>query len=97
MKSLATAQGAVEASIKARKELISGLEKLVEKNKEKLAEEETTATDLSTRKEGVEVKKREVEDGIITVQRMDGRRVDRVKFIPTAVPAGSAAEGGDRR
>jgi hypothetical protein len=28
------------------------------------------------------------------VQRMDGRRVDRVRFIPRPMPAG--AEGGER-
>lgn len=45
----------------------------------------------------------EVEDGTIEVQRMDGRRVDRVKFIPTPLPAGAAdavssgGEGGERR
>ena len=65
MKNLATAQGAVEASIAARKELLSGLEKLVESHRGKLAEDETTATDLGTRREGVEAKKREVEDGIM--------------------------------
>jgi CBS domain containing-hemolysin-like protein len=42
----------------------------------------------------------EVEDGTIEVQRMVGRRVERVRFIPTPLPgaAGSAAtEGGERR
>ncbi|MDN3496385.1 hemolysin family protein [Planococcus sp. APC 4015] len=41
----------------------------------------------------------EVEDGTIEVQRMDGRRVDRVKFTPTAAPAaaGVSATGGERR
>jgi len=41
----------------------------------------------------------EIEDGVIEVQRMDGRRVDRVKFIPAPMPAdGSAAvEGGETR
>ncbi|MDF2579787.1 MAG: hypothetical protein K0S49_1366, partial [Microbacterium sp.] len=28
----------------------------------------------------------EIEDGTLTVQRMDGRRVDRVLFEPTPVP-----------
>jgi CBS domain containing-hemolysin-like protein len=44
----------------------------------------------------------EIEDGTIEVQRMDGRRVDRVKFVPTPLPAGAAdalsgREGGERR
>ena len=43
----------------------------------------------------------ETEDGTIEVQRMDGRRVDRVKFTPTSVPEAAdhlvAPEGGGRR
>ncbi|GAB2696963.1 hemolysin family protein [Microbacterium marinum] len=39
----------------------------------------------------------QIEDGTIAVQRMDGRRVDRVKFVPVPVPAGAEVEGGDRR
>lgn len=40
----------------------------------------------------------ELEDGTIEVQRMDGRRVDRVRFTPTPMPHDSAAtEGGERR
>ncbi|MEV4687708.1 hemolysin family protein [Microbacterium sp. LWH3-1.2] len=39
----------------------------------------------------------EIEDGTIEVQRMDGRRVDRVRFRPTPMPHDDAAEGGDRR
>ncbi|MGU3645521.1 hemolysin family protein [Microbacterium sp. C23T] len=39
----------------------------------------------------------EIEDGTIEVQRMDGRRVDRVKFTPTPMPHEDATEGGDRR
>lgn len=39
----------------------------------------------------------EIEDGTIEVQRMDGRRVDRVRFTPTPMPHEDAAEGGDRR
>ncbi|MFV0375396.1 hemolysin family protein [Microbacterium sp.] len=33
----------------------------------------------------------DIEDGTLSVQRMDGRRVDRVKFVPRALP--DAAEG----
>ena len=40
----------------------------------------------------------EVEDGSLEVQRMDGRRVDRVRFTPAPMPAdgASAPEGGGR-
>ncbi|WP_065569925.1 hemolysin family protein [Microbacterium oleivorans] len=38
-----------------------------------------------------------LDDGTITVQRMDGRRVDRVKFVPAPVPVGAETEGGERR
>lgn len=39
----------------------------------------------------------QLEEGVIEVQRMEGRRVDRVRFTPVAVPVASAAEGGERR
>jgi CBS domain containing-hemolysin-like protein len=43
----------------------------------------------------------EVEDGTIEVQRMDGRRVDRVRFVPTPLPEAAeeaaTTEGGERR
>ena len=40
----------------------------------------------------------EIEDGSIEVQRMDARRVDRVRFTPTPMPHDEATtEGGDRR
>ncbi len=40
----------------------------------------------------------EVEDGTLEVQRMDGRRVDRVRFTPAPMPNDPApAEGGERR
>ncbi|MHC2999287.1 hemolysin family protein [Microbacterium sp. HJ5] len=40
----------------------------------------------------------EIEDGTIEVQRMDGRRVDRVRFTSTPMPHEEAAtEGGERR
>ena len=35
----------------------------------------------------------EVEDGSLEVQRMDGRRVDRVRFTPVPMPEG--AQAGD--
>jgi CBS domain containing-hemolysin-like protein len=39
----------------------------------------------------------EIEDGTLEVQRMEGRRVDRVRFVPTPMPHEAATEGGDRR
>ena len=40
----------------------------------------------------------DIEDGTIEVQRMDGRRVDRVRFTPTPMPHDAAAnEGGESR
>ena len=39
----------------------------------------------------------EIEDGTLDVQRMDGRRVDRVRFTHTAMPEEhTAAQGGER-
>ena len=38
----------------------------------------------------------EVEDGTLAVQRMDGRRVDRVRFTPTPPPDAADEEGGER-
>jgi CBS domain containing-hemolysin-like protein len=38
----------------------------------------------------------EVEDGTLAVQRMDGRRVDRVRFTPTPMPETAGDEGGER-
>ena len=39
----------------------------------------------------------ELEDGTLEVQRLDGRRVDRVKFTPRPLPEGADAEGGEPR
>jgi len=39
----------------------------------------------------------ELEDGTIEVQRMEGRRVDRVRFTPTPMPHEEPTEGGERR
>ena len=39
----------------------------------------------------------ELEDGTLEVARMDGRRVDRVRFTPHPVPEGAEIEGGERR
>ncbi|MCJ1380550.1 hypothetical protein MMC17_003658 [Xylographa soralifera] len=65
LKSLANAEGAVLESIKARQDLIGGLEKLLESNRAALTSEETHHQELVTRKTTVEAKKRDVEDGIM--------------------------------
>ncbi|MCT9818705.1 hemolysin family protein [Microbacterium sp. W1N] len=39
----------------------------------------------------------DLEDGTLTVQRMDGRRVDRVKFVAHPLPEGAGVEGGEQR
>lgn len=65
MKSLASAEGAVSESIKARKALLEGLEKLLEANKASLRSEESQHYELTSRKTTIEAKKREVEDGIM--------------------------------
>ena len=65
LRSLATAEGAVSESIKARQDLIKGLEKLLEANRAALAGEEIQHQELEERKSTVEAKKRDVEDGIM--------------------------------
>ena len=65
LKSLANAEGAVSESIKARLELIGGLEKLLETNRAALSLEQAQHEELSSRRTVVEAKKRDVEDGIM--------------------------------
>jgi regulator of Ty1 transposition protein 103 len=76
LKNLASAEGAVNDSIKARNELIAGLEKLLESNKAKLSEEQTTSADLSSRRTAIETKKKEVEDGIMRGLSADSSAVN---------------------
>lgn len=65
MKNLAEAQGAVEASINARRDLVAGLERLVESNKARLSNDEATARDMSEKWENINVKRKDVEDAIM--------------------------------
>jgi regulator of Ty1 transposition protein 103 len=65
MKSLTNAESSVAESVKARKALIEGLEKILETNRAQLAKDEETYLNLSSRKTSTEAKKREVEDGIM--------------------------------
>ena len=65
VKALATAEGAVEASITTRKELLTELEKLVEKNRTELAEKEPLLSSLKGSKDRIEAMKKDVEDYIM--------------------------------
>ncbi|KAF2759197.1 DUF618-domain-containing protein [Pseudovirgaria hyperparasitica] len=65
LKTLANAEGAVAQSIKCRRTLIEGLEKLLATNRTALSTEETYHYELSSKKTTIEAKKREVEDGIM--------------------------------
>ena len=65
LKSLATAEGAVSESIKARRALIVGLEGILETNRSTLAKEEAQHVEFSSRKGIIEAKKRDVEDNIM--------------------------------
>ncbi len=90
MKSLAAAESSVSASIKARKDLIADLERILEINKSALAKDEETLTELEGRKAATEAKKREVEDAIIRGLSSSEQRQ------PTDVPAtGTISEAGN--
>jgi regulator of Ty1 transposition protein 103 len=65
LKALATAEGAVNDSIKARRSLIGELEKLLNVNRSMLARDESKQLELSRQKTDTEIKKREVEDDIM--------------------------------
>lgn len=65
LKNLANAEGAVSESIKARRRLIAGLESIIETNRAALVSEEAQKETLMTRKNVIEAKKRDVEDGIM--------------------------------
>ena len=67
-KDLMAAQSAVEASIRARKEMLASLEKLIESHHARLSEDETTASDISTKIEGIESTIKDVEDSIMRGQ-----------------------------
>ncbi|KAI9879784.1 MAG: hypothetical protein M1830_007226 [Pleopsidium flavum] len=65
LKALANAEGAVSESIKARRALIEGLEKVLETNRTALNGERSQHFELVDRKTTMEAKKREVEDAIM--------------------------------
>ncbi|KAG9243597.1 RNA polymerase II-binding domain-containing protein [Calycina marina] len=65
LKTLVSAEVKVADCIKARKSLIEGLEKMLSSNQATLLHEEAQLKELSTRKDEIDAKKREVEDGIL--------------------------------
>lgn len=64
LKSLATAESSVSESIKARKALVSELEKILDYNRTSLTNDETTLADLQSRKTAMDNQRRDVEDSI---------------------------------
>ncbi|ORX96847.1 RNA polymerase II-binding domain-domain-containing protein [Clohesyomyces aquaticus] len=80
---LATAEYAVSESIKARQSLISGLEKLLETNKSKLATEETQKSDLAARKVAVEGRRAEVERALLA--NLSASETQAISKAPLAV------------
>ncbi|KAK8205031.1 RNA polymerase II-binding domain-containing protein [Phyllosticta capitalensis] len=65
LKNLATAEGAVAETLKARRELIGELEKMLTTNKAALTTDEEKHEELRARRQNIENKKREVEDNIM--------------------------------
>lgn len=65
LKTLATAEGAVAECVKARKELIGALERLLDTNKASLEAEEKQLAELEGRKAAIDQKKQDVEMAIM--------------------------------
>jgi regulator of Ty1 transposition protein 103 len=84
VKKLATAEGAVAESIKARRALISGLEKLLETNKAKLSSEEGVIASLNARKLAIDGRKSEVEDGILKGLPVEDQQAISAAPLPVA-------------
>lgn len=83
VKKLAVAEGAVAESIKARRALIAGLEDLLATSKSKLEADSAQASDLKTRKDAIESRKREVEDAIL--QGLSAIETNRISAAPLPV------------
>lgn len=65
LRTLASAENAVAERVKARQTLVTGLEKLLESNRQELEKDQATVTQLSTRKIEIEEKKQQVELAIM--------------------------------
>lgn len=95
IKKLATAEGAVAESIKARRALISGLEALLQTNREKLSAEEAQLSDLGTRKVAIDSRKREVEEAILKgLSAADQHKISSAP-LPVSTGSGSSASSGE--
>ncbi|EOD46938.1 putative duf618 domain protein [Neofusicoccum parvum UCRNP2] len=97
LKNLASAEGAVAESIKARWELIAGLEKMLEGHKTTLAKDEAVHQELGARRAGIETKKREVEDAImrgLTDQQPHEQASAPAANDPRRRTASAATDGG---
>lgn len=89
IKSLAAAESAVNATIKARQALIADLECIVSKNKSSLNIEEESRTVMAERKSAMEAKKRDVEDDI-------NRTLANAEDSPDALEASDGNTNGKR-
>ncbi|KAF2179407.1 DUF618-domain-containing protein [Zopfia rhizophila CBS 207.26] len=87
LKNLANAEGAVAESIKARQDLITGLEKLLETNKAKLQDDEAQKADLNARKNAIENRKRDVEDAIM--RGLSAAETAAISATPVSVISGA--------
>lgn len=91
VKKLAVAEGAVAESIKARQALITGLEMLLATQKHKLSADHSTASDLKTRKDAIESRKRAVEDAIL--QGLSAIETNRISAAPLPVAVSPSSAG----
>jgi regulator of Ty1 transposition protein 103 len=85
VKKLAVAEGAVAESIKAREALVAGLEKLLDATREKLVQDEAQVSDLRTRKDAIESRKREVEAAIL--KGLSAAETNKISAAPLPVAA----------
>ncbi|KAK3359386.1 RNA polymerase II-binding domain-containing protein [Lasiosphaeria hispida] len=91
LKNLASAEGAVTECIKARKELITALEKILVTNREALERDESQLRELSGRRTLAEAKKQDVELAII-----GGLPSNNKEQTPGSRPSGSPVPEPDR-
>lgn len=91
VKKLATAEGAVAESIRARKSLISGLEALLEASRTKLSNDEAQMADLGAQKQAIDDRKRQVEDAIL--RDVSDVELQAISSAPLPVAVGAQAPG----
>lgn len=77
-------------SIKARQALVTGLEKLLETNRTKLAEDQALVADLGTRKAAIEDRRSQVETAIL--QNLPNAEKNRISSAPLPSTAQSSLE-----